>query len=182
MGDWLCPPGGPEILKGSPPMGVAWAPGACPKAARTPFLPASRSREQRPGGGGGGGSAPPRGHPRPPRTRVGLPGLDEFLQQLLGDGAAGPEVLGHPQQRLLLPHPVLQHLRRRLHEVPLHVRSAEHGELGLWGRAGLQERRTLRPAPVNLAPRFTQTSPDRTSSPAWRWPADRPVCAEHGSE
>lgn len=83
------------------------------------------------------GRRPPRGPwaggRLPAGTCVGLPRLDELLEQLLGDGAAGLVVLGHPEERLLLPHPVLQHLRRRLHEVPLHVRPAKHGELCLWG-------------------------------------------------
>lgn len=46
----------------------------------------------------------------PRRTCIGLAGLDELVQQLLGDGAPRAVVLGHPEQRLCLPHPVLQHL------------------------------------------------------------------------
>lgn len=65
------------------------------------------------------------------RTGVGQSGLDEFVQQIFWDGFPGLVVLGHPLQRLLLPDPVLQHLGRRLHEVPLHVRPAEHGVVRL---------------------------------------------------
>lgn len=65
-------------------------------------------------------------------TGVGEAGLDEFVEQLLWDSVAGLVVFGHPLQRLLLPHPVLQHLRRSLHEIPLHVSPAEHGVVRLW--------------------------------------------------
>lgn len=64
-------------------------------------------------------------------TGVGEAGLDEFVQQLVGDGVAGLVVSGHPEQRLPLPDPVLQHLRRSLHEVPLHMSPAEHGVVRL---------------------------------------------------
>ncbi|TNN65766.1 hypothetical protein EYF80_024059 [Liparis tanakae] len=53
---------------------------------------------------------------------VGKAGLDEFFEQLLWDGFAGLVVLGHPLKGLPLPDPVLQHLRRSLHKVPLHVK------------------------------------------------------------
>ena len=64
-------------------------------------------------------------------TGVGEAGLDEFVEQLVGDGGSSFVVSGHSLQRLLLPNPVLQHLRGRLHEVPLHVSAAEHGVLRL---------------------------------------------------
>lgn len=64
-------------------------------------------------------------------TGVGEAGLDEFVEQLVGDGVAGLVVFGHPQQRFLLPNPVLQHLRRSLYEVPLHMSPAEHGVVRL---------------------------------------------------
>lgn len=65
------------------------------------------------------------------RTGVGEPGLDEFVEQLVGDGVSGLVVSGHPLQRLLLPNPVLQHLRRSLHKVPLHMSPTEHGVVRL---------------------------------------------------
>lgn len=65
------------------------------------------------------------------RTGVSEAGLDEFVEQLVGDGVSGLVVFGHPLQRLLFPNPVLQHLRRSLHKVALHMSPAEHGVVRL---------------------------------------------------
>lgn len=66
------------------------------------------------------------------RTCIGLARLDKLLQEVLRGLAARAVVLGHACQGLLLPHPVLQHLGRRLHKVPLHVGPTEHSELRLY--------------------------------------------------
>lgn len=58
-------------------------------------------------------------------TCVGHPGGYQLVQHVLWDGSAVPVVAGHPPQGLLLPNPVLEDLRRHLHEVRLHLGSTE---------------------------------------------------------
>lgn len=64
-------------------------------------------------------------------TSVGDSGRDQFVEQSVRDRAAVLVVAKHSPQRLLLPNPVLEHLRGHLHEVGLHQGSAEFGESGL---------------------------------------------------
>lgn len=111
MGGWHCAlPSALQLEPSRNPQGHTWASQAAAWAPRTPLFPLAS------GSGGWRLEVVPElaeasqsgdavGH-----TCVGLPGLDELLEQLLGDGAARPVVLRHPEQRLLLPHPVLQHL------------------------------------------------------------------------
>lgn len=56
-------------------------------------------------------------------ARVGRLRLDERIEQLVRDRLASLEVLGHAQQRLARPAPILQHLGWRLHEVALNTRA-----------------------------------------------------------
>lgn len=58
-------------------------------------------------------------------TCVGHSRCYEFIQQAVWDRAAIFVVAGHPPERLFLPNPVLQHLRRHLHKVCLHLRPTE---------------------------------------------------------
>ena len=52
---------------------------------------------------------------------VGNPALDQFLQKVIRNRFPGFVMFGHPPEWLFLPAPVLQHLRRGLHEIPLHA-------------------------------------------------------------
>lgn len=69
--------------------------------------------------------------PKVEETCIGLARLDELLQEVLRGLATRAIVLRHAYQGLLLPHPVLQHLGRRLHKVSLHVGPTEHSKLCL---------------------------------------------------
>lgn len=58
-------------------------------------------------------------------TSVGYSGCDQFVEQVVWDRGAVLVVARHSSQGLLLPNPVLKHLRRHLHKVRLHQGSTE---------------------------------------------------------
>lgn len=64
-------------------------------------------------------------------TCVSKSRLHEFVQKLLWNGVSCFVVLRHALQGLLLPDPVLQHLRRSFHKIPLHMSPAEHRKVSL---------------------------------------------------
>lgn len=64
-------------------------------------------------------------------TSVGYSGCNQFVEQVVWDRGAVLVVAGHSPQRLLLPNPVLKHLRRHLHKVCLYQGSTEFWISGL---------------------------------------------------